>query len=888
VVPIVALKCSLRSLPILQHSWGRQLCTAGAAVAAAPPGDGSESSRHQPQQQQQQQEWAQDRAQDVSEPAAAAASGAAAGEQQVPAPDTSPLAALYPRYSRRSATAALSALSLPSLTSLTLQCPPNTDTLATACLTAAAARARGGPPGLLLLQGPAQLPAAQRHLQHLLPRAKGAVVPGCVLLDDVDLVLVDLGLLQRAPSLLYPVIRFIREHPALILHVRGANPDPAGPTAATAAAGGGGGAAAGQRAPRPAPARSSLKQQDPEAQEAARRQHAAALSAALRPSMQRRAVLLSNEAWQPRAADQAQDTLAGWAWEAAAGSMGDDLGSGSTHSGGSSNPAPHSNSRSSEGDSSRAQPPLAALLPVVDLTQQQAAAAAAAEGVGLPPSQLLLCYPVAEALTEGLITPVSQLLLTHTGVDASALASAAVAAAVDGSSTSEGTQLASSGAPVAASSSTAGDGALSALVNTPQRNEQLVQAYLQRGCWCKAMAYAVDEAHARQLTVTFSLAGVRCSMVHEGQSSADQEAVWSSFWPGWDQLLVTSRPPPPAQLSAAAAAGGLGMVLMAAPTWSQQQYLARLAPALLPVGAAAAAAAGSPAGCVVVDCMDGGAVGGVEGRGAAHAVDGAAVGALVGRPPLTVADVLPPVGITSSAFLDTLQQQEEQQQEQEQQHGMDGSSEQDDATSSQPASASSASQQDATPPAGGGSPVATITGNLLWAVTADGSWALIMTEPAAAARRRLVGLHTSPMGRTATGGLAHAAQYSRRPLTASEAVVLEAVAGLQHPRVCWLRRNPRGKYLVELQGADGSVVALQPLARGRSLQRARVRRPAGGAGGRAGGGGELMWDRAPTGCAKTVQGGLERVMQMTGVAVQGWLTSMAGFHVGFCLGAAAA
>ena len=66
---------------------------------------------------------------------------------------------------------------------------------------------------------------------------------------------------------------------------------------------------------------------------------------------------------------------------------------------------------------------------------------------------------------------------------------------------------------------------LALAVNTPERNALVARAYLEQAAGKKAIAFAVDVAHARDLAAAFRQAGVAAEYVHGGTPAEERRAI---------------------------------------------------------------------------------------------------------------------------------------------------------------------------------------------------------------------------------------------------------------------------------------------------------------------------------------------------------------------------
>jgi hypothetical protein len=360
-----------------------------------------------------------------------------------------------------------------------------------------------------------------------------------------------------------------------------------------------------------------------------------------------------------------------------------------------------------------------------------------------------------EALAAGLVRPaVTFQLPTATQLPAHVVAAAdAAAVAADGvSTTSQQRQAALSELSALLLADAARTGAIAAAFTAAS------------GPSGRGLVWAADAAHARQLALALNLQGLSSLAITEEQGPAEQAAVLDAFAPGGDRVLVASSACTGDLSTAVAAAqlssSGISCVLMAAPTLDRQLYASRLALGLLlPVTAGS-----SSSSCTVIDLTD--QVVGPESTSEAVApvtcidILGSSGGCSLLPLPHVLLPLLPPTAAGAAAASTA---------------APPSSSEQGGARAGSGASSRGGVPQ----PAAAAAYTPGITGDLIWTLCADGSWAIPIKK-----------------GR----GLTKASL-----------------------RVLWLTKTARG-FVPQLEEGLGQMVAL-PGMRGSALplQRARVR-----------------------------------------------------------------
>lgn len=129
------------------------------------------------------------------------------------------------------------------------------------------------------------------------------------------------------------------------------------------------------------------------------------------------------------------------------------------------------------------------------------------------------------------------------------------------------------------------------MLSTQLRNNMVADAYAQYAQWTKALVYAVDPVHARDLAIALNQRGISALTLHGDQSAGDKTAVLDAFTHGNDKVLVTTI-----ALHDVHHLPCISCVIMAAPTLNKTTYSQWLLPGMLPHA--------DKQQCVVVDMID--------------------------------------------------------------------------------------------------------------------------------------------------------------------------------------------------------------------------------------------------------------------------------------------
>lgn len=112
------------------------------------------------------------------------------------------------------------------------------------------------------------------------------------------------------------------------------------------------------------------------------------------------------------------------------------------------------------------------------------------------------------------------------------------------------------------------EGQLAAVVNTPERNQAVVDAYLEHAAGRKAIAFAVDVAHAEDLAETFRSNGVEAEAVSGKTPDDERKEILARFRAGEIQVLTNC-----AVLTEGYDEPAVSCILMARPTKSKTLYI---------------------------------------------------------------------------------------------------------------------------------------------------------------------------------------------------------------------------------------------------------------------------------------------------------------------------
>jgi superfamily II DNA or RNA helicase len=176
-----------------------------------------------------------------------------------------------------------------------------------------------------------------------------------------------------------------------------------------------------------------------------------------------------------------------------------------------------------------------------------------ADGAGLEKvfgRKPLFTYALPQAIADGVLCPIESMAI-RTQVD------------LDTATNASGTEImvptASDDFPLQT---------LAAAVDTAERNAMVVDAHRKHGGDRRAIAFAVDVAHARHLTEAFTAAGVRATYV-AGEMGADAvEEVLDQFSQGQWQVVCSCD-----LLTEGFDDPGVSLLLMARPTKSRSLYM---------------------------------------------------------------------------------------------------------------------------------------------------------------------------------------------------------------------------------------------------------------------------------------------------------------------------
>ena len=109
---------------------------------------------------------------------------------------------------------------------------------------------------------------------------------------------------------------------------------------------------------------------------------------------------------------------------------------------------------------------------------------------------------------------------------------------------------------------------LERVINTPERNGQIVRAFIQNGQGGRAIAFCVTRRHALDLANTFRTHGIAAGMVHYEMEKEHRRSVLESHKAGHLWVLTNVS-----LLSQGYDDPGLGCVIMARPTLSKTLFL---------------------------------------------------------------------------------------------------------------------------------------------------------------------------------------------------------------------------------------------------------------------------------------------------------------------------
>ena len=112
------------------------------------------------------------------------------------------------------------------------------------------------------------------------------------------------------------------------------------------------------------------------------------------------------------------------------------------------------------------------------------------------------------------------------------------------------------------------EGQLAAAVNTPERNQAVVDAYLEYATGRKAIAFAVDVAHAEDLAETFRSSGVEAEAVSGKTPDDERKEILARFSAGEIQVITNC-----AVLTEGYDEPAVSCILMARPTKSKTLYI---------------------------------------------------------------------------------------------------------------------------------------------------------------------------------------------------------------------------------------------------------------------------------------------------------------------------
>jgi hypothetical protein len=222
----------------------------------------------------------------------------------------------------------------------------------------------------------------------------------------------------------------------------------------------------------------------------------------------------------------------------------------------------------------------------------------AAQVFALPGFRLL--YP--EAVAAGLLRPAATVrVLVGTDVPPALVAAVDAAALSTLSSSSSSLQQQQQQVGVDAVSQL---GAL--LLSDKARTQGIAAACKTLSGGGKAIVYACGQNHAREVNLALNLQGISSLALHEGQSHEDQAAVLWAFENNADRVLVASSSCT-GVLTAAGLSCQVSCVVMGVPTARPEVYAAAVAPGLLSGFSGQAswgAAAAAVHSCLVVDFSD--------------------------------------------------------------------------------------------------------------------------------------------------------------------------------------------------------------------------------------------------------------------------------------------
>lgn len=109
---------------------------------------------------------------------------------------------------------------------------------------------------------------------------------------------------------------------------------------------------------------------------------------------------------------------------------------------------------------------------------------------------------------------------------------------------------------------------LALAVNTPERNALVARAYLEQAAGKKAIAFAVDVAHARDLAAAFRQAGVATEFVHGGTPAEERRAILRRLRTGETRVVTNCS-----VLTEGFDEPSLECIVMARPTRSQGLFV---------------------------------------------------------------------------------------------------------------------------------------------------------------------------------------------------------------------------------------------------------------------------------------------------------------------------